>query len=151
MVFKVTVLPPVLGPVMMRVSKSVPRRTVMGTTLLRSMSGCRARFNSVVPLVRISGSMPSIRRESRALAKITSNAVSISTLRLMLSRKEAASAESSARIRSISLRSLISSSRRALLALTADIGSIKKVPPEEDTSWTRPGISLLYSLLTGTT
>ena len=32
-----------------------------------------------------------------------------------------------------------------------DIGSMKNVLPVEDTSWTRPGISLLYSLLTGTT
>ena len=69
----------------------------------------------------------------------------------MPSRNEAASADSATRMRSISFFSRISSSRRALFALTADIGSMKNVLPVEDTSWTRPGISLLYSLLTGTT
>ena len=31
------------------------------------------------------------------------------------------------------------------------MGSMKKVDPEEDTSWTRPGIAFLCSDFTGTT
>ena len=63
MVFSVTVLPPVFGPVMISVSKSLPSRTLMGTTFFRSISGWRARTNSMDALSRISGSMPSMRRE----------------------------------------------------------------------------------------
>ena len=33
----------------------------------------------------------------------------------------------------------------------ADMGSTKRVPPEPEMSWTRPGTSFLHSLLTGTT
>ena len=69
----------------------------------------------------------------------------------MPSRNEAASADSAARMRSISFFSRISSSRRALFALTADIGSMKNVLPVEDTSWTRPGMAFLCSDFTGTT
>ena len=61
------------------------------------------------------------------------------------------SAESSPRMRSISACSARASSRRALLALTALMGSMKKVPPLEDTSCTRPGTADLLSALTGTT
>ena len=35
--------------------------------------------------------------------------------------------------------------------MTTAMGSMKKVPPEPDTSWTRPGISFLHSDFTGTT
>ena len=56
MVFKVTVLPPVLGPVMIMESKSVPRRTEMGTTVLGSMSGCRALRSSTLPFSFMIGS-----------------------------------------------------------------------------------------------
>ena len=55
------------------------------------------------------------------LAVITMNAV-LGTVQTV---KAAASLDSSARIRSLSFFSLISSSRRALLAFTADIGSTK--------------------------
>ena len=60
-------------------------------------------------------------------------------------------ADSSAKMRSISFFSLASSSRSSLLALTTPIGSMKKVEPEEDTSWTRPGMAFLCSDFTGTT
>ena len=63
----------------------------------------------------------------------------------------AQSADSSARMRSISFCSLAWSSRSSLLAFTTPMGSMKKVPPEPDTSWTRPGMSFLCSLFTGTT
>ena len=60
-------------------------------------------------------------------------------------------ADSSARMRSISFFSWAASSRSSLLAFTTPMGSMKKVEPEEDTSWTRPGTSFLCSLFTGTT
>ena len=54
-------------------------------------------------------------------------------------------------MRSISFSSSAWSSRSSLLAFTTPMGSMKKVPPEEDTSWTRPGTSFLHSERTGTT
>ena len=59
--------------------------------------------------------------------------------------------DSSAKIRSISLRSLVCSSRSSLLALTTPMGSIKRVEPEAEPSCTWPGMSFLCSLFTGTT
>ena len=61
------------------------------------------------------------------------------------------SADSSARMRSTSFFSAARSSRSSLLAFTTPMGSMKKVPPEADTSWTRPGMSFLCSAFTGTT
>ena len=63
----------------------------------------------------------------------------------------AQSADNSARMRSISFFSLAASSRSSLLAFTTPMGSMKKVEPEEDTSWTRPGMAFLCSDFTGTT
>ena len=60
-------------------------------------------------------------------------------------------ADSSARMRSISFFSRAASSRSSLLAFTTPMGSMKKVEPEEDTSWTRPGMEFLNSDFTGTT
>ena len=54
-------------------------------------------------------------------------------------------------MRSISFSSLAWSSRSSLLAFTTPMGSMKKVEPEPDRSWTRPGISFLNSDFTGTT
>ena len=48
-VFNVTVLPPVLGPVIIMVSKSVPSRKEIGTTVFGSISGCRAFRSSTLP------------------------------------------------------------------------------------------------------
>ena len=55
MVFSVTVLPPVFGPVMTNVSKVVPSDTVTGTALAGSSSGCRARRRSMPPFFRTCG------------------------------------------------------------------------------------------------
>ena len=54
-VFSVTVLPPVLGPVMTSVSYAPPSATVTGTALAGSSRGCRARFRSMPPRFRTSG------------------------------------------------------------------------------------------------
>ena len=69
----------------------------------------------------------------------------------MSSRCAAHSAESSARMRSISVFSRARSSRSSLFAFTAAIGSMNSVAPEADTSCTRPGTAPLCSALTGTT
>ena len=61
------------------------------------------------------------------------------------------SAESSAKMRSISVFSFAASSRSSLFALTAPMGSIKSVAPEDEISCTSPGIAPLCSALTGTT
>ena len=55
MVLIATVLPPVLGPVITRVSKSEPRRISVATTFLGSMRGCLALLRRVMPLSLSSG------------------------------------------------------------------------------------------------
>ena len=78
MVLSVTVLPPVLGPVMMSVSKSLPSRTEIGTTVLPVMSGWRARMRFSWPSVRTSGQMARMANDSRARAKMHSSSSSTS-------------------------------------------------------------------------
>ena len=54
-VFRLTVLPPVLGPVMTRVSNRSPSSRSTGTALALSSRGCRAWRRRTAPSVRISG------------------------------------------------------------------------------------------------
>jgi hypothetical protein len=54
-VLRLTVLPPVLGPVMTRVSNFCPSSMVMGTALPVSSRGCRAWRRQMLPFLRISG------------------------------------------------------------------------------------------------
>ena len=54
-VFRLTVLPPVLGPVITRVSNFRPSSMSMGTALPASSRGCRARRRQTLPPRRISG------------------------------------------------------------------------------------------------
>ena len=49
MVFRATVLPPVLGPVMMRVSNSTPKVMSVGTTFSLAMRGCLAAWRAIFP------------------------------------------------------------------------------------------------------
>ena len=77
MVFRVTVLPPVLGPVIIMVSKSEPRRREIGTTFLGSISGWRALRSSTLPLSFMMGAQARIWKASFALAKITSSCTSM--------------------------------------------------------------------------
>ena len=56
-VFKVTVLPPVLGPVMTSVLNSFPKLTSIGTTFCGSISGWRAFFRSISPVSKIFGTV----------------------------------------------------------------------------------------------
>ena len=88
---------------------------------------------------------------SFAFAKTKSRCVSMSKSRVKSSVTEAASAESSSKILSISALSLISSSCRSLFAFTTASGSMKTVEPDDDISWTMPLTSVLCSALTGTT
>ena len=59
-VFIETVLPPVFGPVITSVSKSVPSLISTGTTLFLSMSGCRAARSSISPSELSSGTVAPI-------------------------------------------------------------------------------------------
>ena len=56
-VFRATVLPPVLGPVMSRTRKSSPSSRVIGTTVCWSSSGCRA-LSSRIRWVGCPGAQP---------------------------------------------------------------------------------------------
>ena len=60
-------------------------------------------------------------------------------------------ADSSRKMRSISFSSRASSSFSSLLACTTPMGSTNSVAPEEEMSWTRPGMLPLHSAFTGTT
>ena len=151
MVLRVTVFPPVFGPVTTKVEKSFPSLTLMGTTFLRSIRGCLACFSSRYPSSSIFGSSAFIREESLPLAKITSRSVRMVWLLLSSLKCSATFPESSIRIRSISACSLSSSSLKRLLASTTACGSINKVEPEPDWSCTIPGTLALCSALTGTT
>ena len=150
MVFSVTVLPPVLGPVMTSVSNSSPSSTSMGTAVSFAKSGCRA-LRSTMPLSESSGSWQSSLYDSLALPKMRSSLTSSSKSEEMSSICSAQSAESSASMRSISSFSRAASSRSSLLAFTAPMGSINRVAPVEDMSCTRPGTSFLCSDFMGTT
>ena len=75
MVLRVTVLPPVLGPVMTSVSKPSPSRRSLATALAGSSRGWRAFFSSI-PSRPSLGSLASIRVDSLARAKITSSITS---------------------------------------------------------------------------
>ena len=72
-----TVLPPVLGPVMMTVSTFPPMQKVMGTALSRSRSGCRALRISVRPRSSRRGRMARILYPSFPRAKMASRVQSI--------------------------------------------------------------------------
>ena len=72
MVFRVTVLPPVLGPVMTRVSNRSPSSRSLGTAFFLSMRGCRARRRRR-NLSDSLGSLHSSFKDSCARAKMVSS------------------------------------------------------------------------------
>ena len=65
-----TVLPPVFGPVITKVSKSEPRRMLVGTTVLASSSGCRAFLRLILPSLLSKGFVAFCLYASCALAKM---------------------------------------------------------------------------------
>ena len=81
-VLRVTVLPPVLGPVMTRVVKSRPIHRLVGTTFSRSMRGCRPRTMLMRPSLLSFGVTAYISLASSPLAKTKSS----SARRSMVSR-----------------------------------------------------------------
>ena len=133
-VFKETVLPPVLGPVTTRRSKSSPRRTSIGTTLCLSIRGWRAFFKSIIPFVLKRGSVAFCAFAKRALAKIKSSCVMTFKLSSIASRFSAAYWLRLERIISISACSFTSNSLKSLFSFTIAIGSTKTVEPVEDWS-----------------
>ena len=72
MVFKVTVLPPVLGPVIIRVSKRSPSSRSLATAFFRSSRGCRA-FRRRKYRSDSRGWAASMFRDSRPRAKMASS------------------------------------------------------------------------------
>ena len=72
-VFKLTVLPPVLGPVIKSVEKSFPKVKVIGTTLFLSINGWHAFINSIFLSLFKIGVIPSISLEYLAFAKMKSS------------------------------------------------------------------------------
>ena len=72
-VFKVTVFPPVFGPVISKLENLSPKVTVIGTTLEASIKGCLADSRLIIFSSLILGVIPFISLEYFALAKIKSN------------------------------------------------------------------------------
>ena len=72
-VFRVTVFPPVFGPVITNVLKDVPSSSEIGTAFLGSKRGCLASFKIICFWVLIIGVIPLILLEYLALAKAKSN------------------------------------------------------------------------------
>ncbi len=150
-VFSVTVLPPVLGPVITSVSKLVPSSMSVGTTLSLSMRGCLALCSSILPSLFNLGLVAFIEYASEALAKTTLSFTAVLYPCSVPPANFATSPESSKSILSISFFSSDLSIFTALFASTAPIGSMKTVEPLDDVSCTRPFTSPLYSAFTGTT
>ena len=73
MVFKVTVFPPVLGPVINNTEKVLPILTLNGTTLFLSIKGCLAFIKLISFYSLIIGVIAFKELENLALAKIKSN------------------------------------------------------------------------------
>ena len=71
-VLRETVLPPVLGPVITSVSKSLPIEMSMGTAFSGAKRGWRAFFKLIIPLLLISGISAFMESEYFARAKIKS-------------------------------------------------------------------------------
>ena len=59
-VFKATVFPPVLGPVIIRQEKSIPNLMLIGTTTLAGINGWRAFCKDIIFLLSKIGSVASI-------------------------------------------------------------------------------------------
>ena len=146
-----TVLPPVFAPVITRESKSIPNEISTGTTDFASIKGWRAFFKSISPSLLRTGRLAFILYARCAFAKIKSRATALSKLILIVSWNSPAIAESSAKMRSISSCSRLSSTLISLFASTTAAGSINTVAPLPEVSCTIPWTSPLFSDFTGTT
>ena len=130
MVLSVTVLPPVFGPVMMSVSKSEPSRSVDGHDLL-AVDERMARPHEFQTGVRADLRLHAVHlvRQARAGKDAVELHEHLIAVADALAERAPPRPTAAARMRSISFFSRISSSRRALFAFTADIGSMKNVLP----------------------
>ena len=106
-VFKVTVFPPVFGPVIINDLKSFPRFISIGTTESFEIKGCLACFKSINFSVLMIGSTPSIALEYDALANIKSIFPINSTVCLILSVIGKSNFDKFSKIFSISIDLLI--------------------------------------------
>ncbi len=150
MVRSVTVLPPVLGPVMTTAVYSPPRRRVIGTTR-PVRPGWRAEIRTTSCSRTVSGRTALSSPAKRALAAQKSKLASASSVSASGPECVATRADSSSRMRSSSVCTLSWASRQALPSSTAISGSMKSVWPLPDWSWTMPRTLLLASARTGTT
>ena len=150
-VFKATVFPPVFGPVITKVLYVLPAWISNGTTFSGSIKGCRPWRISITPALFISADKQSYSTDIAALAKIKSNLDKYFWLRIKSRALRPVSAESSFKILRISSLSCASSSLIVLLMSTTTCGSIKRVAPDAEVSWTIPGKLDRYSWRTGMT
>ena len=145
----VTVLPPVLGPVIKSISLFNSIDT--GTTFVGSMSGCLAFDSFIFPSSVKEGKTAFCFLAYCALANIKSICSIVAIVQSKTCSIEPISVENALSIFSISASSSSNRVLRLLLSSTICIGSINSVAPLDDWSCTSPFITPLYSALTGMT
>ena len=150
-VFIAIVLPPALDPVIISMLKSFPSVRETGTTDFSGIKGWRAFFKSSIPFGEYTALTPFIFNAS--LARVRINSSSETTLKSLLITFTFFFTLSVRffRIVWISWDSSTESSARSLFNWIDSIGSIKRVCPVEDLSWTIPLNLYRYSSFTGTT
>ncbi len=153
--FRSTVFPPVLGPEMRSVRSPCSIRRSKGTTASSRArrSGwrpCTTTYSSV-PAGSTSGTEPSYRAAKRARAWRVSSRTRISSEPTSSSRCGRRRSVRSRRMRWSSRASAASSSRSRFIISIAAGGSMKRVAPLPDSSWTIPPTSPRPSRRTGMT
>ena len=145
-----TVLPPVLGPVIMTPLACLPISNCRGMLRALSISGCLASFRKMRRSVLMAGSTASMSMLSFPLEKIKSS-FSIRRIFSFISKMASATiAVSVYNMRYTSFSSLMRSCCNSSSYFMTLAGSIKNVLPVADLSITLPEIRNLYSFFTGT-
>src|SRR5919201_1543649 len=136
-VFNVTGLPPVFGPVTTSARYPSPIATETGTTC-SPRSGCRASMRSTRASATSRGRAASMRSARCAFARTRSTYATASSMRSSSSASRATRAESSSRMRSTSCCSASATSRTRLPRSRISSGSTERVCPLADWSCTTP-------------
>ena len=156
-VFRQTDFPPALGPEIMRIRCLSFSVMSNGTTFFPCLAndicsnGCTAAAQSMTCLSARSGFRALMSSANKALARMKSISAKNSYDNKMSGMEGRNSSEKSVRMRMISRRSSLSSSRIRLLASTTSAGSMNTVFPLADSSCTMPLIFRFKAGATGMT
>ena len=134
MVFRHTVLPPVLGPVMTSVLNSSPIQMLVGTTPSSDISGWRAERRLVTPSAVTSGATAAILSDSEAFAATESSMPSVTWSSAIASEMAPTRSVSACSSASSSCRISRFVSRSRLPCSTTLSGSMNTVAPDAERS-----------------